>query len=336
MKFNEVLSAMGSADLNVAGDALHQYAQGLQLPLRKGIMDCNNLLGIYEEMDVSNIQCLQLPVDMLQPGTEGQYSAYVVPNCGYIPQNTVQGDYITVPTYFIANSIDWCVKYARDANYMVQDRATKIFRDGFVAKMNADGWHTILAAGLDRNIVVYDNAAPAGYLTKRLISLAQLVMSRNGGGNAQCPTRPRLTDVVMSPEAMEDIRNWNVDQIDEITRREIHVGGDGERVLARLFGVNLHVLHELGQNAPYQLYYNNVLGGTLPAGDVELLVGLDLSESDSFVMPVKQQLVVYDDPTLLRQMKVGVFGWMELGFLVADGRRVLLMSIQFEPTLKKE
>lgn len=30
-----------------------------------------------------------------------------------------------------------------------------------------------------------------------------------------------LTDIYMSPEALEDIRNWGVDQIDDIMRREI-------------------------------------------------------------------------------------------------------------------
>ena len=29
-------------------------------------------------------------------------------------------------------------------------------------KMNDDGWHTILAAGVDRNILVYDGDATAG------------------------------------------------------------------------------------------------------------------------------------------------------------------------------
>lgn len=35
----------------------------------------------------------------------------------------------------------------------------------------------------------------------------------------------RLTELYMSPEAMEDIRNWCVDQIDEVARKEIYTGG---------------------------------------------------------------------------------------------------------------
>jgi len=60
--------------------------------------------------------------------------------------------------------------------------------------------------------------------------------------------------------------------------------------------------------------------------DVELVVGLDQSKSDSFVMPVKAQLQVFEDPTLHRQQRAGYYGWAELGFGVLDNRRVVLGS----------
>lgn len=84
---------------------------------------------------------------------------------------------------------------------------------------------------------------------------------------------------------------------------------------------------ELGEGQEYQLYYSNVLGGTLPPGKVELVLGLDLSKSDSFVIPVRQELQMFADPGLHRQMKAGVYGWMELGVAGLDIRRVLLGAI---------
>ena len=64
----------------------------------------------------------------------------------------------------------------------------------------------------------------------------------------------------------------------------------------------------------------------LQANDVELVVGLDQSSNDSFVMPVKQQLEVFEDPTLHRQQRAGFYGWSEIGFGVLDNRRVILGS----------
>jgi hypothetical protein len=134
-----------------------------------------------------------------------------------------------------------------------------------------------------------------------------------------------LTDLYVSPEAMEDIRNWGVDQVDEITRREIYTAADG--ALNRVFGVNLHDRDELGVGQQYQLFYTSTLGGTMPGSDTEIVVGLDLRKNDSFVMPIRQEVQIFEDETLHRQKRAGFYGWAELGFAVLDNRRVLLGSL---------
>jgi hypothetical protein len=126
---------------------------------------------------------------------------------------------------------------------------------------------------------------------------------------------------------MEDLRNWGVDQIDEITRREIYTAGDGDNAVNRVFGINLHDIDELGEGQEYQEFYTTVLSGTLPAGDSEIVVGLDLRSNDSFIMPVRQEVQVFEDDTLHRQKRAGFYGWAEQGFAVLDNRRVLLGSL---------
>ena len=137
--------------------------------------------------------------------------------------------------------------------------------------------------------------------------------------------RSILTDLYVSPEAMEDIRNWGLDQVDEITRREIYVAADG--TLNRVFGVNLHDLDELGEGQEYQLFYENVLGADLPTDDVELVVGLDQRKRDAFIMPIRQEVQIFEDDTLHRQKRAGFYGWAEQGFAVLDNRRVLLGAL---------
>jgi hypothetical protein len=89
-----------------------------------------------------------------------------------------------VPTYDVGASIDWALKYSRDARWDVVGRAMQVLEAMFVRKANDDGWHTILAAGVGRNLVVYDDAATAGLFTKRLVALMKTVMRRNAGGNS--------------------------------------------------------------------------------------------------------------------------------------------------------
>ena len=227
-----------------------------------------------------------------------------------------------VPTYDVGASIDYLLKYARDARWDVVGRAMDVLQAQFTKKMNDDGWHTILSAGVDRNILVYDADASSGYFSKRLVSLMKTIMRRNGGGNSTSINRGQMTDLYLSPEGLEDIRNWGVDEVDDITRRELITREGG--LLTRIFQVNLHDLDELGEGKEYQNYYTADLSGSMPGTKKEIVVGLDLGSNDSFVMPVRQEVQIFEDDTLHRQKRAGMYGWAEHGFAVLDNRRVLL------------
>ena len=327
-ELTELLVRSGSLKREEALNANAEFAKALELPIRQGILSGDILDGIFEPITLSQGATPEFPLDFLAPGTEKDFVAYTIPNHGYIPERHVEGDYVMVPTYDIGSSIDYLLKYARDARWDVVGRAMEVLEGSFVKKMNDDGWHTLLAAGVDRNIVVYDSDAAIGQFTKRLVSLMKTVMRRNGGGNSASNNRGMLTDLYVSPEAMEDLRNWGIDQVDEVTRREIYVADDGSGVVNRVFGVNLHDLDELGEGQEYQLFYSDVLGGTLDA-DAELVVGLDLRRRDSFIMPVREGVQIFEDDTLHRQKRAGFYGWAEQGFAVLDNRRVILGSLQY-------
>ena len=297
----------------------------LELPLRQGLLSGDILDGIFEPIKLAQSATPEFPLDFLAPGTEKDFVAYTLPNHGYIPERHVEGDYVMVPTYDIGSSIDYLLKYARDARWDVVGRAMEALEGSFVKKMNDDGWHTLLAAGVDRNIVVYDSDASASQFTKRLVSLMKTVMRRNGGGNSTSANRGMLTDLFVSPEAMEDIRNWGIDQIDEITRREIYTAADGS--LNRVFGVNLHDLDELGVGQEYQAFFTTSLAASMPGSDTEVVVGLDMRKRDSFIMPIRQEVQIFEDDTLHRQKRAGFYGWAELGFAVLDNRRVIIGSL---------
>ena len=325
-QFLDLLKRSGSANKTEALVAQHELAQALEMPLRQGVLIGDVLDGIFERMAVEPGSSVEFPLDLLAPGEENSHVAYTNPGHGRIPERAVEGDYVMVPTYTVASSIDYLLRYAREARWDIVGRAMQVLEAGFVKKMNDDGWHTLLAAGVDRNILVYDGDAANGQFTKRLISLLKTVMRRNGGGNTGSVRRGSLSDVYLSPEALEDIRNWGLDQIDEVTRREIYLAGDGDAVITRVFGVNLHDMDELGSGQEYQTFYADQLAGTLQGSDSELIVGLDLNGNDSFVMPVKQEVQIFEDDALHRHQRAGFYGWAELGFAVLDNRRILLGS----------
>ncbi len=89
----------------------------------------------------------------------------------------------------------------------------------------------------------------------------------------------------------------------------------------------MHDLDELGEGQEYNDYFDDTLGATLPATDLEIVVGLDLSKNDCFVMPMREEFQLFDDPALHRFQRAGVYGWGELGLGVLDNRRVLIGSL---------
>lgn len=323
----ELFKRTADDNLEVAAAAQHQLAKAIQTPLREAVLNGDNRFNIFETDVRQPGTTIEYPLDMIAPGEENELSAYTIPNHGYIPHRHVEGTYVTIPTYRIAGSIDWNLRYAREANGYVLRRGMEVLNAQFVKKMNDDQWHLLVSAGYDRNVVVYDADATAGFLTKRLVSLMQVFMRRHGGGNSSSVGRGMLTDIFLSPEAIEDIRSWGVDQIDDVTRREIYLSGDNAERMTRIFGVNLHELYELGEGQQYQLFYTNQLGGGLPTADVEIVIGLDLQKRDSFIMPVREAVSVFADPMLHRQQREGYYGWTELGYAVLDSRRVLLGSL---------
>lgn len=325
-KMNQLLKTSGSFNREESLNAMHEIAKALQLPLREGILSGDILSGIFQTIPLVDNATPEFPLHFLSPGTEKNFVAYTIPNHGYIPHKNVEGDYVMLPMYEIGNSIDWNLKYARDARWDVVGAATEVFINGFVKKLNDDGWHTLITGAADRNLVVLDSDAVAGQFTKRVVSLAKLIMRRNGGGNSTSNNRGKLTDLYVSPEATDDVRNWNVDEVDEMTRREIMLS-ENDNAINRLFGVNLHDLDELGEGQEYELFYENELGGVLPGSKVEIGIGLDLSKSDAFVMPVRGQLEMFEDDSQHRSRKAGLYGWQEQGFGLLDNRRVMLIAL---------
>lgn len=320
----QLVVASSDSNEDVRAKAFQELLVAMELPMREAVFDGNILFDIYNKIDTPGESTPRFPLHPVEPGTEAEFGAYTIPHCGGIPQRTLNGDELLLHTYKVGNSVDVCLDYIEKGRFDVYQAAMDTYRAGFVMKMNTDGWRAILAACKARNVIVTDPAAAAGALTKRLLSSLKTFMERNGGGNSASMNGSKLTDVYISLEADADIRNWNVDQLDEITLREVHQNGGR---LSRLFGMNIHALHELGVGQAFQTYAVNTLGVTMPGTDVELVVGLDQSSDNSFLMPVSKGLQTFVDPTLHRLQKWGVYGWMNLGFGVTDVRKCVFGAL---------
>lgn len=329
-KFKDLLKQAGDGDETKALKAQRALAAEISPVIRQGVLVGDTVLELFSKEVFDPAARIEYPIDFYRNDNANDFNAYVIPNHGKIPQRRTEGDVISVPTFDIANSIDFTLRYAKEARWPVVQRALEVLEAGFVKKMNDDSWHVILGAGFDRNIVVSDSNASAGQFTKRLVSLMKLVMRRNAGGNSASSNRGKLTHLFVSPEAMEDMRNWGIDEVDELTRREIFLADDA--AASEIFGVKIVPLDELGEGQEYQLYYQNVIAtgaanNGMASGDVELVIGVDATQNDAFVMPIRDELQIFEDPTLHRERLMGFYGWASYGVAVLNNSRILLGSL---------
>lgn len=326
-EMRDLLKETASERWEVAAGAMRELAVALTTPLKRAILVGDISGNIFEREVIEAGTSPEYAIDFLTPGAEKDHIAYTNSGYGRIPEREVSGDYVRVPTYEVASSIDWPMKYARQARWPVLGRAMQVFEASFIRKHNNDCFYTLITAAAARNVAVWDDQATAGFFTKRLISLAKLTMRRNAGGNTASAGRGRLTDVYLSPEALEDMRSWDLTQVDDATRREIYLSsGEGTEV-ETVFGVRLHPVDEFGVGQEYQTFFNDTLQATTPGSKNEIAIGLDLTNRDSFVMPVTLPLQVYDDPMLWRQRRQGVYGYEEYGMAVLDARRIVILAI---------
>jgi hypothetical protein len=315
------LKATASNNEQESTEHRQALAQVLEQAWKAGVLEPDLLGTIFSRIQLPAGVDAKFPFDFYAPGTEGRFTAFVVPKEGAIPDRIIEGDEIRVPTYKIANAISWSLDYARDARWDVIARAIEVFTNGFVRKLNDDGWHVILkCASENEQSTVQDTGAASGVFTKRLLLNLQTAIKRQTSGR-----NARLTDVYVSPEVLSDIRNFDNTALDDLTLRSLLVAG--EDTIPSLYGVRLHELQELGFGQEYQSYIVDTLGTSLPAGDEEFVLGMDLLHRDAFVMPIREEMSMFDDPNLHRSAKAGVYGWMEIGFACLDTRRAFLGSL---------
>lgn len=315
----------GNSDQAIAYRAQKEFASAVQTPLREAILSGDIIDGVFTPIPLTAGGSIEYPLDVIAPGEEDEFVAYTSPGNGRIAERQVEGDRVFIPTFMVENAIDWLLKYAREANWNIVQRCLQILNFGFMKKMNDDGWHTVLSAAADRNILVFDADASPGQFTKRLVSLAKVNMRRNGGGNSSSINRRILTHIAMSPEGLEDIRNWGLDQVDEMTRREIYLADDSSDKVTKVFGAILVDLDELGVGQQYADFWTGDLAASVQASDTELAIGLDLTRGN-FIMPIRQEVEIHADPWLHRSHKEGYYGMGDNGYAVLDGRDVLALS----------
>lgn len=239
-------------------------------------------------------------VDELPAGALAEYpvdlndleTATVMPRLGAVPQNLVVGDTLLVPTFEISNSVEWKLTFVRDGRYNIVERALEKLAESFVRAEETQGWNTIRGAVTSSNTISVSDTA----LTKNVFNHLITEMKQVTGYNP--------TVIYASPRRASDIRGWTNTQVDYLTQREIFQAGG----LGSVFNVEIRELRTLADNEVY-LFDTTRLG----------------------VMPIRQKMTTWDDPTAIRRLRAGIIAFEEVGFAVIDPKAIMYVSLSGTP-----
>jgi hypothetical protein len=259
-------------------DELRQaFAASLSIPILKNIPPQTSVRNIFAVDVIPNGALAEYPIDLNDIET-----AIILPRIGAVPMNTVVGDSLIVPTFEVANSVDWKLSFVRDGRFNIVERALEKLAQAFIRLEEGEGWRMVRAACDGTNTI----GTPAASLTKDAFNDFITYMSKTG----YTPT-----DIYVSPNRAKDIRTWTYTTLDPWTQREIFQAGG----LNQIWNVALHELRTLSDGEAY-LFDTGRFG----------------------VMPIRSELQTYDDPTLIRRLRAGVVAWQEFGFAVLDKKAV--------------
>lgn len=233
-------------------------------------------------------------IDPLEPGALASYpvdfanvTAWVMPRMGAIPINYRDGDEVLVNTYEVTSDVTFRMSYARDGRFNISQRARQKLSDAILVKEEQDGWAVIKAAVLPANTITIAGAE-GEYMSKKLINEMIACMESYEGFKADL--------MFCSIKSAAEIREWDNSKLDEVTRREVWQRGG----LGGMWGVEIIPLNSLGDNEVY-LFDTSRFG----------------------VIPVRQDLITFEDPTASNRIRVSIMAYEEIGFGVLDDRAVV-------------
>jgi len=311
-------------------------------------------------------QVPSIPLDLFDGVGENYMRVWSQSIAGGLPSNLVHGltDF-RFTTYRLDSAISFLKRYARDARLDVVAKAMERMSQELLLKMEHNAWAPVLMAlaqSVDpvsgENHLIQSTSAglfQLDDLNRLWTKVFRLHDSWSGGTPDSLLGRRGLTDVLISPEILEDIRAFaynpmntrGVPNSDESTAvalpDEARMRFFNQSGVPELFGVGIHTLHELGvgraYNALFDSFYTPV--GPQPVFNVatqDLVVGVDLSV-DAFVRAVATEptsdidvdspqnystvQTLVDDQFVARQEKIGWYTKLEEGRVVLDHKALV-------------
>lgn len=360
----ELVKAMASKNRAIATEAQVALAEFIGPVLAEVINNAPTLSNLFTTLQFNADDNPSIPLDLYYDvNAEDYIEVYSQSAAGGLPQNQVLPTVseMKIHTYTLDSALSFDKRYAAKSRLDVisktftrlaqeillkQEKTSANLLLGALANAQTNGKKHVQRANTNGRFLLAD--------LNELFTLAKRINTSWLGGTPDARQGRGLTDIIVSPEVVQELRAMAYNPINTKSSPAGGTGTDGIAApedmrtaiynsagIPEFYGVAIMEIHELGRNQRFNTIFDTVAGNTSfsnVAGNVtgefnpaneEIIIGIDRGR-ESLIRAVavdsengSEFSLTADDQYSVRQKKIGYFGSMEEGRMVLDTRALV-------------
>jgi hypothetical protein len=340
----ELVKAMASRNREVAYEAQMALAEFIGPVLAEVVNQAPTLSNLFTNFQFNDMDSPSIPLDLYYDVTAPDYvKVYSTSVPGGLPTNTVTptASEMKFTTYRLDSAVDFDKRYAAKSRLDVVGKSFTRIAQEILLRQESTSANLMLGAlfAASTNGVAHTNAAVGPTLIlddfNQLLTKAKRINTAWTGGTPEGRIKG-ITDLIMSPEAVEGLRAMAYNPINTVGTAAGGAAAAGGPIAAtdemrnaiyqnagipEFYGISIMEINELGAGQKF----TNVWTGLGGAG-TDLVIGLDRSRESLFRAVAldsetgSEFTLLADDQYSIRQQKIGYFGSLEEGRMILDDR----------------
>ena len=344
-----LVRAMGSNNREEAYEAQAAVAELLGPVVSEVINNAVTVGNLFTTLTYQADDNPSLPLDLFHDVTDEDYvQVYSQQVAGGLPYNQVfpAHNELKFSTYTLDSALAFDRKYAKKARVDVVSKTFTRMAQEVMLKQERTAFNVLASALVGGNSLTatagdHITAAAGTSLVlddlNKLITLSKRVNSSFVGGTPVGGSKSGVTDLLVSPEVIEDIRAMAYNPINtrqatsgttsmaapEELRSQLYSAAG----LPSFYGINIIEVLEMGKGQRFNKIFDAVKGGvSFTQASEQILIGVDRSR-DALLRPVVldegsngELNILVDDQFSVRQNKIGYYGKLEEGRVCIDDR----------------
>lgn len=346
----ELVKAMASRNREVAYEAQMALAEFIGPVLAEVVNQAPTLSNLFTNFQFNDMDSPSIPLDLYYDVTAPDYvKVYSTSVPGGLPTNTVTptASEMKFTTYRLDSAVDFDKRYAAKSRLDVVGKSFTRIAQEILLRQESTSANLILGAlaGAETNAQDHLVAANGSNLIlddfNRLLTKAKRINTAWTGGTPEGRIKG-VTDLIMSPEAVEGLRAMAYNPINTVSKVTGSSPADTGPIAAtdemrnaiyqnagipEFYGISIMEINELGKDQKFTKVWNQLKHGTTTASyDDDLVIGLDRSRESLFRAVAldsetgSEFTLLADDQYSIRQQKIGYFGSLEEGRMILDDR----------------